>query len=105
MGMGGGNDSDNEVKLPPGVKLTPGTRLGTKIPTSRASLVIGDEIRTPGTHRSSPVMGKVSKIGRTRFSMEVPYVHTGGTTITLDYSISDLKGGLRGRNDVVDVFD
>ena len=50
-------------------------------------------------------MGKVSKIGRTRFSMEVPYVHTGGTTITLDYSISDLKGGLRGRNDVVDVFD
>ena len=84
-----------------GDRLANGVTQGESIDATRNSFQVGDFVISPSTPRSSGFRGTITRIGRTRFDVEVGYMNR---TLTLEnISLSDLSNGYRVRNNVMSV--
>lgn len=93
--MGRGSGGGSRVG---GIQISAGFRRGTSVPANRSSFRVGDTVRTPGTSRSSPIVGRVTNVGRSRVTLTVGSY---GGDVNISFSASDLSGGHRVRGNAV----
>ena len=85
-----------------GGRLANGVTQGESIDATRNSFQVGDFVTSPSTPRSSGFSGTITRIGRTRFDVQVLDMNNRPLTLE-NISLSDLRNGYRLRNNVVSV--
>jgi hypothetical protein len=95
MGRGGGGAGRSRSG---GGRSRGGAASLPSVPANASSFAVGDVVRYPSTSRSSGFEGTVTKVGRSRITVEAGYFNS---TVSLNKPAAEFSGGLRARGNKV----